>query len=223
MPAKGKILAVDDDRLVLLTVVHGLTQAGFEVLKADNGDEAILLAREHRPDLALLDIRMQGKNGFDVAQYLRDALDIPFVFLSAFADPATLAEVERLGALAYLTKPLDIARITPIVERACLEAQSRPPRALPPLPEADVDTGSVRIAPAPVAPAVAPAEPVADPADDTLPTPVALAAGIVMHRHSLDAAGALAWLRAAAQRQGLSLAQMAQQVIAAVQTLSRPG
>lgn len=221
MPAKGKILAVDDDRLVLLTVVHGLTQAGFEVLKADNGDEAILLAREHRPDLALLDIRMQGKNGFDVAQYLRDALDIPFVFLSAFADPATLAEVERLGALAYLTKPLDISRITPIVERACLDSQARKPRA-------GVEAAAMPVSFA--APAVSPVQdllPVASPAPVTapavdLPTPVALAAGIVMHRHSMDVSGALVWLEASAQRQGLSLQQLSRQVIAAVQTLSRP-
>ena len=50
---KGKILVVDDDRLVLATVTHGLSQAGFEVIDADNGDDAILLARKHRPDLAL--------------------------------------------------------------------------------------------------------------------------------------------------------------------------
>ena len=53
---KGRILVVDDDRLVLATVTHGLAQAGYEVIDADNGDDAILLARQHRPALALLDI-----------------------------------------------------------------------------------------------------------------------------------------------------------------------
>ena len=85
----GKILVVDDDRLVLATVTHGLAEAGYEVIDADNGDDAILLAREHRPALALLDIRMEGKSGFDVALTLRDAYGIPFMFLSAFADQAT--------------------------------------------------------------------------------------------------------------------------------------
>ena len=103
---KGRILVVDDDRLVLATVTHGLSQAGYEVIDADNGDDAILLAREHRPALALLDIRMEGKSGFDVAQTLRDAYRIPFMFLSAFSDEATLAQVKALGALAYLIKPL---------------------------------------------------------------------------------------------------------------------
>ena len=120
--SRRRILVVDDDRLVLATVVHGLVHAGFEVVDADNGDDAILLARQHRPDLALLDIRMDGMSGFDVARYLRDALQIPFVFLSAFSDEATLAQIRSLGALASLVKPLDIAQIVPAVEAALVQA-----------------------------------------------------------------------------------------------------
>ena len=71
--SKGTILVVDDNRLVLATLTDGLTRAGYHVYDADNGDDAILIAREHRPDLALLDIRMEGKSGFDVAQYLRSS------------------------------------------------------------------------------------------------------------------------------------------------------
>ena len=97
MTSKGKILVVDDDRLVLATLVHGLAEAGYEVVDADNGDDAILLARQQRPELALLDIRMEGKSGFDVAEYLRDVCHIPFMFLSAFSDAATVAQVEALG------------------------------------------------------------------------------------------------------------------------------
>ena len=52
MASKGRILVVDDDRLVLATVTHGLSQAGYEVIDADNGDDAILLARQQRPELA---------------------------------------------------------------------------------------------------------------------------------------------------------------------------
>src|SRR6201997_3854451 len=78
--SKGKILVVDDDRLVLATVTHGLSKAGYEIIDADNGDDAILLARQHRPDLALLDIRMEGMSGFDVAAYLRESLQTPFMF-----------------------------------------------------------------------------------------------------------------------------------------------
>ena len=52
LASRGKILVVDDDRLVLATVTYGLAEAGYEVIDADNGDDAILLAREHRPALA---------------------------------------------------------------------------------------------------------------------------------------------------------------------------
>ena len=119
-----RLLVVDDDRLVLATLVHGLQHAGFDVIDADNGDDAILLARQHRPTLALLDIRMDGMSGFDVASYLRDQLHIPFMFLSAFNDEATQAKIRELGALAYLVKPLDVAQIVPVVERAFAEARA---------------------------------------------------------------------------------------------------
>jgi CheY-like chemotaxis protein len=122
---KGKILVVDDDRLVLATVTHGLAQAGYEVIDADNGDDAILLAREHKPDLALLDIRMEGKSGFDVAAYLREYLHVPFMFLSAFADEDTAQQVKALGAVAYLVKPLDIGQIVPTVNTAFANLPSR--------------------------------------------------------------------------------------------------
>lgn len=124
---KGTILVVDDDRLVLATLAHGLTQAGYDVIDADNGDDAILLAHEHRPDLALLDIRMQGKSGFDVAAYLREHCEVPFMFLSAFSDEQTAAQVRALGAVAYLVKPLDIGQILPVVAGALAARASAPP------------------------------------------------------------------------------------------------
>ena len=140
MNAKGKILVVDDDRLVLATVTHGLAQAGYEVIDADNGDDAILLARKHRPELALLDIRMEGKSGFDVAEYLRDYGHIPFIFLSAFADADTVTKVAELGAVAYMVKPLDVGQIVPTVDaaferlRAQAEAQRKAPAGAPAAP-----------------------------------------------------------------------------------------
>ncbi len=131
---KGKILVVDDDRLVLATLSFGLARAGFEVIDADNGDDAILLAREHRPGLVLLDIRMEGLSGFDVAEYLREHLHIPFVFLSAFSDDETLARVKQLGAVAYLIKPLDIRQILPTLEAALARGTAQQAEAPPNAP-----------------------------------------------------------------------------------------
>ena len=135
MGHKGTILVVDDNRLVLATLTDGLTQAGYRVVDADNGDDAMLLAREQRPDLALLDIRMEGKSGFDVARYLRNQCRMPFMFLSAFSDEETVAQVEALGAVAYLVKPLDIRQLVPAVEAAFADIEAgRSEARQPPAP-----------------------------------------------------------------------------------------
>jgi response regulator NasT len=190
---KGKILVVDDDRLVLATLTHGLAQAGYEIIDADNGDDAILLAREHRPDLALLDIRMEGKSGFDVAAYLRDYCQMPFMFLSAFADDDTVAQVNALGAVAYLVKPLDIRQIVPAVEAAF--AQIGPRGGEPtPLP------GTL--------------------AHEALGQPVAMAVGVLMHRYSLTRAQALERLQRLAAAEGKPLVQQAERLLEAVELLS---
>src|SRR3954468_21011345 len=144
MSRKGTVLVVDDNRLVLATLADGLTRAGYDVIDADNGDDAILLARQHRPDLALLDIRMEGMSGFDVAAYLRESLQTPFMFLSAFADDDTVAQVKALGAVAYLVKPLDIAQIVPTVEAARATARARRAAAPPAAPAPPLAAEHVR-------------------------------------------------------------------------------
>ena len=191
---RGRILVVDDDRLVLATVVHGLKHAGFDILDADNGDDAILLAREHRPQLALLDIRMEGKSGFDVAQTLRDAYRIPFIFLSAFSDEATIAQVQALGALAYLVKPLEVGQIVPAVQAAFARLSVVEP------------VGRVAAV---------------DAVADALADPVPLAVGVLMHRYSLPRAEALRRLQRMAQEQQQTLAGQAERLLAAVEELAR--
>jgi len=214
---KGKILVVDDDRLVLATVTHGLSRAGYDVIDADNGDDAILQARAERPDLALLDIRMEGMSGFDVAAYLREYLQIPFMFLSAFADEATVDKVRELGAVAYLVKPLDIAQIIPTVDAALNSVRQR--RQAVPMPEA-------LVAPVPAAAPAVPAAPapVAAPAGPSpLEQPVPIAVGVLMHRYSLSRREALQRLERLAAEDGRTLAAQASAVIDALELLSRPG
>jgi two-component system, response regulator PdtaR len=211
--SKGKVLVVDDDRLVLATVTHGLSQAGFEVIDADNGDDAILLARQHKPDLALLDIRMEGKTGFDVAAYLREYCQIPFMFLSAFADEATLAQVKALGAVSYLIKPLDVQQIVPAVEAAFASRGLGPCKVVPgakPEVRTNGDASSV-------------SESAASRATDPLTQTVALAVGIAMHRHSLNAAQALARLKQQSLQEKRSLGELADRIVHAQEVLSSLG
>ena len=195
MSTKGKILVVDDDRLVLATVTHGLAQAGYEVIDADNGDDAILQARKHRPELALLDIRMEGKSGFEVAEYLRDYGHVPFIFLSAFADADTVTKVAELGAVAYLVKPLDVGQIVPTVDAAFerLRAQAEAQRNAP----VSVPGGSIAV--------------------------VSLAAGVLMHRYSLTRRDALERLKRIADAAGVPPAEQAERLVSAVEELGRPG
>lgn len=210
-PARGRILVVDDDRLVLATVVHGLTHAGFDIIDADNGDDAILLARQHRPDLALLDIRMDGMSGYDVAHYLREALQIPFLFLSAFSDEATLSRIQALGALALLVKPLDIAQLVPAVASALAIVRER----------ASGPAGTLSPAPSDSEPSAAPAPVPDEPA--VLSTVVAMAVGIVMHRFSLARAPALARLQRLSTQEGRSLEQTCSAMVGALEQLALPG
>ena len=221
---RGRLLVVDDDRLVLATTVHGLVQAGFEVLGADNGNEAILLARQHKPELALLDIRMEGLSGLDVAEYLRDYCRIPFLFLSAFADEETRQQVRELGALDYLTKPLDLAQIIPVVESALRRARAGE-RGLPAAqaPAADVGASAAPSPGATSAPAVpaAAAAPSAIAPSSTAPSaataldPVSLAVGLLMGRHHESEALARQRLQQTAVKLGLSTVAAAQRVLSA--------
>ena len=117
-------MVVDDDRLVLATLVAGLKQAGLEVIETDNGDDAILLARKHKPRLAILDMRMQGKSGMDVARYLAANTQTGFIFLSAFGDSDIVDEAMKMGALGYLVKPVDVRQIVPAVRAALSRSRS---------------------------------------------------------------------------------------------------
>lgn len=199
MANKGKILVVDDDRLVLATLAHGLSQAGYDVIDTDNGDDAILMAREHKPDLALLDIRMEGMSGFDVATYLREYCQMPFMFLSAFSDDATVNQVKELGAVAYLVKPLDIRQIVPAVEAAFANIQDR---------------GAV-------AGAAAHRRVERIPASNEPQAPVvAMAVGVLMHRYSMSRHAALARLQTMASSEGRPLIDQAERLLVAVEVLS---
>lgn len=196
--AKPLILVVDDDRLVLATVVAGLKQADFDVIEADNGDDAILLARKHRPALAILDMRMQGKSGMDVARYLAAHTDTGFMFLSAFGDSDIIEEATRLGALGYLVKPLDVKHIVPAVE-AALE---RVKEGRPPPRQATV------------------ARPATLPGDAGGRHDVPVAVGILMERLRLDHDRALEALRAQARSESRSVDELAAGMVEAANRLN---
>jgi DNA-binding response OmpR family regulator len=104
-------LVVDDDQLLLRLVELNLGKIGIEVLLADNGEEALKLASERRPDLVLLDIMMPTMDGYEVLRRLKEnenTSDIPVIMLTARSSPSDRRRCEDMGALAYITKPFNL-------------------------------------------------------------------------------------------------------------------
>lgn len=110
MPAK-KILVVDDEKDVLTVLEKRLTIAGYFVLKADNGADAISLAKSRRPDLILLDIVMPNMDGGQVANMLKEdpqTKDIPIIFVTCLVRKEEAGDKELLVAGNYfIAKPYD--------------------------------------------------------------------------------------------------------------------
>lgn len=115
------ILIVDDDRLVLATLARGLRGAGYRVTEAADGAAALELVGREKPDLALLDVRMPGMSGVQLAERLGEQ-GVSFIFLSAYGDPDLISRATELGALGYLVKPLDVPQIIPEIEAALARA-----------------------------------------------------------------------------------------------------
>ncbi|MCW4229468.1 MAG: response regulator [Candidatus Thiodiazotropha taylori] len=101
------IMLVDDDRLVLASLSPSLQAAGYVVKKATSGKEAIDLCQQTPPDLAVLDMRMPGMDGIEVARWLQQNTQIPFIFLTAYGEDNAIEKAVDSGALGYLIKPVD--------------------------------------------------------------------------------------------------------------------
>lgn len=122
--AKQTILVVDDEKDLLDLIEYNLKKEGFDVLKAENGEEGIEIAREKRPDLVLLDIMMPKMDGLQAVEIMRkdEALkNIPIIFLTARSDEKTEVEGLNKGGDDYITKPISttklISRIKAVMRR----------------------------------------------------------------------------------------------------------
>ncbi len=123
---RRSLLVVDDDRLILATLSEGLLEAGFEVLQADNGKVALELVQQRSVDLALLDMRMPGLSGLDVAKLLWEEHLIPSVFLSAYNEDELVGNaIGQQGVLGYLVKPMGVSQILPTLESALVQAREQ--------------------------------------------------------------------------------------------------
>lgn len=118
-----KLLLVDDDDLVRSTFGKGLTDHGYKVCLADNGNDAIRIACEDTSlDLAILDMRMPGLSGIETAKALQK-VNIPVIFLSAYGDEVYVKQAVADGALAYMVKPIDVEKAIPTIDAALQRAK----------------------------------------------------------------------------------------------------
>jgi len=113
----ARILVAEDEALIRLDLVEMLTEAGYEVVaQATNGVEAIALAKEFRPDLAILDVKMPELDGISAAQEIIEIS--PVLMLTAFSQKELVERARDAGVMAYVVKPFSINDLTPAIEIA---------------------------------------------------------------------------------------------------------
>lgn len=121
MTQKRKILIVDDERDIVKGLTIRLQGAGYEVVTAFDGAQAIFVAHKENPDLILLDIRMPAANGFSVAEKLKHSANtssIPVIFLTGSPERNSEEKAISLGARFYVKKPYDPEELLDAIKRA---------------------------------------------------------------------------------------------------------
>jgi response regulator NasT len=118
------ILLVDDDPLLLDYIGTVLQHAGYDTIGAASAPEALQRIAERGEDiaLALLDITMPGMSGLDLARRLKDHTGVPFMFLSSRDDADTARQAASHGAVGFVVKPVDAARLLPAFESGLARA-----------------------------------------------------------------------------------------------------
>lgn len=125
-----KILVVDDEAAQIRLADMALAHQGYEVLKANGGQEALRLVFEHKPDLVLLDVVMPGLDGWQTCRRIREVSDVPIIMLTGqrYSEEDIVRGLEH-GADEYLSKPLGsrelVARVQAVLRRAANPSQHK--------------------------------------------------------------------------------------------------
>jgi two-component system alkaline phosphatase synthesis response regulator PhoP len=122
--ANKTILVVDDEQDILDLIEYNLKKEGFKVLKAENGEKGIEIAKEYKPDLVLLDIMMPKMDGLETVELIRKDEELkrtPVIFLTARSDEKTEIESLNKGGDDFITKPISttklVSRIKAVMRR----------------------------------------------------------------------------------------------------------
>ncbi|MEB3295016.1 MAG: ATP-binding protein [Synechococcales bacterium] len=122
----ANILVVEDESIIALDIETSLRQAGYGITgTVARGEDAIAIVEHQRPDLVLMDIRLQGAlDGVETADCLKQQYQLPVVFLTAHADPSTLARAKAIQPFGYLIKPFVDQELVTTVEIALARYQA---------------------------------------------------------------------------------------------------
>lgn len=113
------VVVAEDEAIIRLDLVESLREEGYEVVgDCGRGDDAVRLVGEHRPDLALLDIKMPGLTGIEAARAITSESSTAVVMLTAFSQRELIDEASDAGAMAYLVKPYQREELVPAIELA---------------------------------------------------------------------------------------------------------
>lgn len=116
---RRRVVVAEDEAIIRLDVVEILREAGFDVVgEAGDGEAAVQLAEELRPDLVVLDVKMPGLDGITAAERIGRAGVAPVVLLTAFSQRELVERARDAGAMAYVVKPFSAADLLPAVEIA---------------------------------------------------------------------------------------------------------
>ena len=175
------------------SLAEGMRGAGYIVSEAESGTTALELVEHTQFDVAILDVRMPGMSGLDLAKALRQRSDLPFLFMSAHSEMDVVKDAAEYGALGYLLKPVAVSQVIPAIETVLARAQE-----LKKLRETEAHL-NVALASG---------------------REINIAIGIIMERNRVDRQAAFDILRISARSQRRKMNDLAEEFVKAAETLN---
>ena len=116
---RRRVVIAEDEALIRMDLAEMLAEEGYDVVgEAGDGEAAVAMAEEHRPDLVVLDVKMPRLDGISAAKRIADQRIAPVVILTAFSQRDLVERASKAGAMAYLVKPFTKNDLVPAVEMA---------------------------------------------------------------------------------------------------------
>jgi response regulator NasT len=195
--ARRRVVIAEDEALIRLDLREMLEEEGYQVAaEAADGESAVALVLEHRPDLAVLDVKMPRLDGISAAEQIAAARAAPVVMLTAFSQRELVERARAAGAMAYLVKPFTKADLVPAIEMAMARYDE--------LTTLEREVSDLR---------------------ERLETRklVDRAKGALQDRQGLDEAAAYRWIQRTSMDRRMTMREVAELVVAELQPPAEPG